>query len=83
LQSHVGARARDPGCKQGTVAFAQYRDGYGRFPPGFKLVPFGDAAALESPNTPHTAALLIEPIQGEGGIAITADFHEGRPQRRS
>ena len=53
------------------VAFssvAQYRDGFGPFPPGFKLVPFGDAAALEAAITPYTAAFLIEPIQGEGGI---------------
>jgi ornithine--oxo-acid transaminase len=53
------------------VAFssvAQYRDSFGPFPPGFKLVPFGDAAALEAAITPYTAAFLIEPIQGEGGI---------------
>jgi ornithine--oxo-acid transaminase len=53
------------------VAFssvAQYRDGFGPFPPGFKLVPFGDAAALEAAITPYTAAFLVEPIQGEGGI---------------
>jgi ornithine--oxo-acid transaminase len=55
------------------VAFssvAQYRDGFGPFPPGFKLVPFGDAAALEAAITPYTAAFLIEPIQGEGGINV-------------
>jgi ornithine--oxo-acid transaminase len=49
---------------------AQYRDGFGPFPPGFKLVPFGDAAALVAAITPDTAAFLIEPIQGEGGINV-------------
>jgi len=36
-------------------------------------VPFGDATALESAITPHTAALLIEPIQGEGDINVSAN----------
>ena len=48
----------------------QYSDGFGPFAPGFKLIPFGDAAALEAAITPHTAAFLVEPIQGEGGIII-------------
>jgi len=48
----------------------QYGDGFGPFAPGFKLIPFGDAAALEAAITPHTAAFLVEPIQGEGGIII-------------
>jgi ornithine--oxo-acid transaminase len=49
---------------------AQYRDGFGPFPPGFKHVPFGDADALERAITPNTAAFLVEPIQGEGGIIV-------------
>jgi ornithine--oxo-acid transaminase len=49
---------------------AQYRDGFGPFPPGFKLVPFGDTAALATAITPDTAAFLVEPIQGEGGINV-------------
>jgi ornithine--oxo-acid transaminase len=49
---------------------AQYRDGFGPFSPGFVSVPFGDAAALEAAITPHTAAFLVEPIQGEGGIIV-------------
>jgi ornithine--oxo-acid transaminase len=49
---------------------AQYRDGFGPFAPGFKLVPYGDAAALEAAITPNTAAFLVEPIQGEGGIIL-------------
>jgi ornithine--oxo-acid transaminase len=54
----------------GFSSVPQYRDGFGPFPAGFKLVPFGDAAALEAAITPHTAAFLIEPIQGEGGINV-------------
>jgi ornithine--oxo-acid transaminase len=54
----------------GFSSVAQYRTGFGPFPPGFKLIPFGDAAALEAAITPHTAAFLIEPIQGEGGIIV-------------
>jgi ornithine--oxo-acid transaminase len=48
----------------------QYREGFGPFPPGLVTVPYGDAAALEAAITPHTAAFLVEPIQGEGGIVI-------------
>ncbi len=52
---------------------AQYRDGFGPFAPGFRSIPYGDAAALEAAITPHTAAFLVEPIQGEGGIVIPPD----------
>ena len=48
----------------------QYQFGFGPFPAGFKLVQFGDAEALEKQITPQTAAFLVEPIQGEGGIVI-------------
>jgi ornithine--oxo-acid transaminase len=54
----------------GFSSTAQYRDGFGPFPPGFKPVPFGDVAALEAAITPNTAAFLVEPIQGEGGIIV-------------
>ena len=54
----------------GLSTVAQYRDGFGPFPPGLKLVPFGDAAALEEAITPDTACFLVEPIQGEGGIVV-------------
>lgn len=47
-----------------------YQAGFGPFPPGFKLVPYGDPQALEAAITPHTAAFLVEPIQGEGGIVL-------------
>jgi ornithine--oxo-acid transaminase len=48
----------------------QYQDGYAPFTPGFKIIPFGDAQALEDAITPHTVAFLVEPIQGEAGIII-------------
>src|SRR5512146_605979 len=48
----------------------QYRDGFGPFTPGFKMIPFGDAKALRDAITPNTCAFLVEPIQGEAGIVI-------------
>jgi ornithine--oxo-acid transaminase len=47
-----------------------YRDGFGPFAPGFVAVPFGDLAAMEAAITPNTAAVMVEPIQGEGGIIV-------------
>ncbi len=52
---------------------AQYREGFGPFTPGFKLVPYGDAKALEAAITDHTVGFLVEPIQGEGGVAVPPD----------
>jgi len=49
---------------------AQYRDGFGPFTPGFRLLPYGDLEALRRAVTDRTAAVLIEPIQGEGGIIL-------------
>src|SRR6267142_4435866 len=49
---------------------AAYRDGFGPFAPGFRSVPFGDLAAMERAITPDTAAILVEPIQGEAGIVV-------------
>ncbi len=48
----------------------QYREGFGPLTPGFKIIPFGDADALKAAITPNTAAFLVEPIQGEGGIIV-------------
>ncbi len=48
----------------------QYRDGFGPFTPGFKVIPFGDARALRDAVTSNTCAFLVEPIQGEAGIVI-------------
>jgi ornithine--oxo-acid transaminase len=49
---------------------ASYRDGFGPFAPGFRSVPFGDLAAMERAIMPDTAAVLVEPIQGEAGIIV-------------
>ncbi len=46
------------------------RTGFGPFAPGFKVVPFGDFAALEAAVGPNTVAFLVEPIQGEAGVLI-------------
>jgi ornithine--oxo-acid transaminase len=46
------------------------REGFGPFTPGFKIVPFGDAKALEAAITPNTVGFLVEPIQGEAGVII-------------
>jgi len=48
----------------------QYRDGFGPFAPGFKIIPFGDIEALESAITSNTVAFMVEPIQGEAGVII-------------
>lgn len=48
----------------------QYRDGFGPFTPGFKIIPYGDSRALREAITPNTCAFLVEPIQGEAGIII-------------
>lgn len=52
---------------------AQYRAGFGPFAPGFVSIPFGDSAALERAITERTAAFLVEPMQGEGGMNIPPD----------
>jgi ornithine--oxo-acid transaminase len=49
---------------------AQYQAGFGPFPAGFKIIPYGDSQALEKAITPQTAAFLVEPIQGERGIVV-------------
>lgn len=43
---------------------------FGPITPGFVTIPYGDAAALEAAITPNTAAFLVEPLQGEGGVII-------------
>jgi len=46
------------------------RSGFGPFTPGFTIIPYGDVAAFEAAVSPHTVALLVEPIQGEAGVII-------------
>jgi ornithine--oxo-acid transaminase len=53
---------------------SESRAGFGPFGGGFTIVPFGDLEAVERAWTPHTVGVLVEPIQGEGGIIIP---HEG------
>lgn len=47
-----------------------YRGDFGPFTPGFVIVPYGDLQEVEKVITPRTAAILVEPIQGEGGIIV-------------
>ncbi len=51
----------------------QYKDGFGPFAPGFRMIPYGDAKALEKAINKNTVAFLVEPIQGEAGIIIPPD----------
>ena len=51
----------------------QYKEGFGPITPGFKIIPYGDAEALEKAITINTAAFLVEPIQGEGGVIVPPD----------
>jgi ornithine--oxo-acid transaminase len=46
------------------------RTGFGPFTPGFTVVPYGDADALRAALTPHTVAVLLEPVQGEAGVIV-------------
>ena len=48
----------------------QYKDGFGPFTPGFKTIPFGDIEAFRNAITENTIGILLEPIQGEGGIIV-------------
>jgi ornithine--oxo-acid transaminase len=50
-----------------------YRDDFGPFTPGFVTVPYGDSAAIERAITPNTAAVMLEPIQGEAGVIMPPD----------
>lgn len=47
-----------------------YRNGFGPFTPGFRLIPYNDLEALEAAIRPETVAFLVEPIQGEAGIIV-------------
>ena len=48
----------------------QTRDGFGPYMPGFKMIPYGDAKALEKAISKDTVAFLVEPIQGEAGVVV-------------
>jgi len=49
---------------------AQYKDGFGPFTEGFKVIEYGNAKELEEAITPNTVAFIFEPIQGEGGVVV-------------
>ncbi len=51
----------------------QYRNGFGPFTPGFKVIPYNKPAALKRAITGNTVAFLVEPIQGEGGVIVPDD----------
>ena len=57
----------------GMSSEAQYKDDFGPYDGGFRMIRYGDAAALEAAITPRTAAFLVEPIQGEAGILVPPD----------
>jgi ornithine--oxo-acid transaminase len=69
----IAARGNFHGRTTTIISFSsepQYKDDFGPHTPGFVLVPYGDADAIEAAITPNTAAVLIEPIQGESGVVV-------------
>jgi ornithine--oxo-acid transaminase len=60
---------------------AQYRDDFGPFDGGFRLIDFGDAAQLREAIGPNTAAFLVEPIQAEAGILVPPDGYLTQARR--
>jgi ornithine--oxo-acid transaminase len=72
----VVAAGNFPGRTTTIVSFSDddtARDGFGPFTPGFDAVPYGDADAIAAAITDETAAVLVEPIQGEAGVVIPPD----------
>jgi len=51
----------------------QYKDGFGPFTPGFKVIPYGNSKALAEAVTANTVGFIVEPIQGEGGVVVPPD----------
>lgn len=57
----------------GMSSEAQYREDFGPYDGGFKIIPYDDLEALEKAITPNTVAFLVEPLQGEAGILVPRD----------
>jgi len=60
----------------GVISFSseeQYRNGFGPFTPGFKIIPYNDPQALREAINENTTGFLVEPIQGEGGVIVPDD----------
>jgi ornithine--oxo-acid transaminase len=53
----------------------QYKEDFGPFTPGFKIIPYGDIEAIKAAITEHTAAIMLEPLQGENGIIVPPDSY--------
>lgn len=51
----------------------KYKEGFGPLTPGFKVVPFGDLAAVEKAINKNTCSILVEPMQGEGGMYLAPE----------
>jgi ornithine--oxo-acid transaminase len=51
----------------------EYREGFGPFTPGFRMVPYGDLDAFQAAVKDNTVGFLVEPIQGEGGVVVPPD----------
>lgn len=69
----ISARGNFHGRTITTISFSTeqfYKEDFGPFTPGFVTVPYGDAEAIRKAITPNTAAVLLEPIQGEAGVII-------------
>jgi acetylornithine/N-succinyldiaminopimelate aminotransferase len=56
---------------------AKYREGFGPILPGFRYVPFGDFGALRTAFSDKTCAVMLEPVQGEGGIHVASREYFG------
>src|SRR5437016_2321531 len=76
---HTANYARAPICRVRAVAAVtatgqeKYRQGFEPLVPGFKHVPYNDLRAMERALDNRTAAIIVEPIQGEGGVNVPDD----------